>query len=185
MTTRGVGLTALKHHLIQIVDTLSRFRLPYMILGAFALSAWGRPRATLDLDFILQTTEIPVDLVGKLGELGFIYDEEWDRYNPMIRTFHKRFRSGRTAVDLLLIRDAHDSAAFSRRKRKRFNGKYIWFPSAEDLLVQKLKVGRPQDFIDANGIVERMQTKLDRRYLNKWARKLGLMAQLRHVLSRK
>ena len=87
--------------------------------------------------------------------------------------------------NLLLIRDAHDSAAFSRRKRKRFNGKYIWFPSAEDLLVQKLKVGRPQDFIDANGIVERMQTKLDRRYLNKWARKLGLMAQLSHVLSRK
>jgi hypothetical protein len=185
VTTRGVGPTVLKYQLIQIVDAFSRFRLPYMVIGAFALSAWGRPRATLDLDFILQTTEIPADLVGMLSGLSFVFDEEWDRYNRMIRGFHKRFRSGRTAVDLLLIRDAHDAAAFSRRKRKRFNGKYIWFPSAEDLLVQKLKVGRPQDFIDAGGIVERMRTKLDRRYLNKWARKLGLMAQLEHVLSRK
>jgi len=120
VTTRGVGPTVLKHHLIQIVDTLSRVRLPYMLIGAFALSAWGRPRATLDLDFILQTTEIPADLVGMLGELGFIFDKEWARYNPMIRGFHKRFRSGRTAVDLLLIRDAHDAAAFSAEKKKTF-----------------------------------------------------------------
>jgi hypothetical protein len=156
-----------------------------MVIGAIALSAWGRPRATLDLDFILQTAEIPANFLGKLEELGFVFDEEWDRYNPMIREFQKRFRSGRTAVDLLLIRDAHDAAAFSRRKRKRFDGKYIWFPSAEDLLVQKLKAGRPQDFIDAEGIVQRMHLKLDRRYLNKWATKLGLIAELNHVLSRK
>src|SRR5437763_631577 len=98
-------------------------------------------------------------------------------------SLHKRFRSGRTPVDLLLNRDAHDVSAFSRRKKKRFDGRYLWFPSAEDLLLQKLKVGRPQDFIDAAGIVQRMQGKLDLQYLNKWAGKLNITAELSHVLA--
>ena len=59
MSTRGASAAALKRHLIQIVDALSEARLSYMIIGAVALSAWGRPRATLDLDFIIRTPEIP------------------------------------------------------------------------------------------------------------------------------
>jgi hypothetical protein len=178
------GPAVLKRHLIQIVDVLSELRLPYMIIGAFALPAWGRPRATLDLDFIIQTPEVPEELVASLDGLGFRLDKKWDEYNPMIRAFHKRFRSGRVPVDVLLNRDAHDASAFKRRKRKRFDGRYLWFPSPEDLLLQKLKVGRPQDFVDAAGIVDRMSRKIDRRYLNTWARKLGLTAELAHVLSR-
>src|SRR5205823_307472 len=139
-----------------------------MVIGAFALSAWGRPRATLDLDFIIQASEVPESLIGIFTALGVRYDKEGDRYNPMIRAFHKRFRSGRIPVDILLSRDKHDLAAFARRRKKRFEGKYLWFPSAEDFLIQKLKVGRPQDFVDAAAIVERMGPGLDRKYLGGW-----------------
>ncbi len=183
MPNSGARAAVLKDCLIQIVDALRELRLPYMVIGAFALPAWGRPRATLDLDFIIQTGEVPKNLVTRLSDLGFHFDEEWDRYNPMIRAFHKRFRSGRIPVDVLLNRDEHDVAAFSRRKKKRFDSRYLWFPSAEDLLLQKLKVGRPQDFIDAAGIVERMRGRLDRRYLARWAKKLGITAELAHVSS--
>ncbi|HET9220757.1 MAG TPA: hypothetical protein VFR18_27505 [Terriglobia bacterium] len=183
MPNRGDSSAVLKHHLLQIVDALQELGLPYMVVGAFALTAWGRPRATLDLDFIIQTTEVPTNLVNKLGEAGFHFDETWDKYNPMIRTFHKRFRSGRTAVDMMLIRDEHDAIAFSRKKKKRLDGRYIWFPSAEDLLLQKLKVGRPQDFIDAAGIAERMRGRLNRRHLVRWATKLGVASELAHVLA--
>ena len=182
MPNRGDSGAVLKRRLIQIVDALCDLRVPYMVIGGFALPAWGRPRATLDLDFMIQTAEVPESLVTKLGALGFQFDKEWDRYNPMIRAFHKRFRLGRTPVDVSLSRDEHDAAAFSRRKKKRFDGRYLWFPSAEDLLLQKLKVGRPQDFIDAAGIVERMRGRLDQRYLAKWAKELGITAELAHVL---
>jgi hypothetical protein len=154
-----------------------------MLIGAFALSAWGRPRATLDLDFMIQTPEVPDTLIRKLSSLGFRFDKEWDRYNPMIRAFHKRFRSGRIPVDILLSRDEHDVTAFTRRRKKRFAGRYLWFPSAEDLLLQKLKVGRPQDFVDAAGIAERMSGSLDRKYLARWATKLGIRAEVAHILS--
>ena len=182
MPKPGPGPSVLKDKLLQIVDVLGELRLSYMVIGAFALAAWGRPRATLDLDFILQTTEIPDKLVQKLNDLGFRFDRTWDRYNPMIRAFHKRFRSGRIPVDLLLNRDEHDLASFGRRKKKRFNGRYLWFPSPEDLLLQKLKVGRPQDFVDAAGIVQRMRGRLDERYLGRWAKQLSLIDELSRVL---
>jgi hypothetical protein len=180
---RGDNSSVLKHHLLQIVDALRELGLPYMVVGAFALTAWGRPRATLDLDFIIQTREVPENLVHRLSQLGFHFDKAWDEYNPMIRAFQKRYRSGRTAVDVMLSRDEHDAASFSRKKRKRLEGRYIWFPSAEDSLLQKLKAGRPQDFLDAAGIVERMRGKLDSRYLARWATKLGLSSELAHVLA--
>jgi hypothetical protein len=183
LPNRRVNTSVLKHRLIQIVEALDGSG-SSMVIGAFALPAWGRPRATLDLDFIIQTTEVPEELVRKLADLGFHFDDQWDRYNPMIRTFHKRFRCGRTPVDLLLKRDEHDGSAFLRRRKKLFEGRYLWFPSAEDLLLQKLKVGRPQDFIDAVGIVERMRGRLDQRYLARWAKKLGITAELAHVNER-
>jgi len=183
--TRGAGPASLKNQLIEIVDALSEAGVPYMIIGAFALAAWGRPRATLDLDFMIQTSELPQELIRNLAGLGFHFDTRWERYNPMMRSFHKRFRSGRTAVDLLLNRDAHDQAAFSRRKRKRFDSRYLWFPSPEDLLLQKLKVGRPQDLIDAAGIIDRMGGRLNQRYLALWANKLGCANELAYVSSRK
>ena len=52
MSNRGARAAVLKDSLIQIVDALREIRVPYMVIGAFALPAWGRPRATLDLDFI-------------------------------------------------------------------------------------------------------------------------------------
>src|SRR5256885_2123281 len=105
MPQRGARTAVLKERLIQIVGVFGEIRLPYMVIGAFALAAWGRPRATLDLDFMIQAAELPKAFVRKLGDLGFQFDTEWERYNPMIRAFHKRFRSGRIPVDVLLNRD--------------------------------------------------------------------------------
>jgi hypothetical protein len=173
---------SLRSHLLQIVDVLRSLRLPYMVIGAFALPAWGRPRASLDLDFMIQTVQVPETLISKLHGLGYRIDEDWERYNPMIRSYQKRFRRGRIPVDILANRDKQDVAAFSRRKRKRFDSRFLWFPAPEDLLLQKLKVGRPQDLIDAAGIAERMRGRLDRAYLSRWAKVLGITAELTHVL---
>jgi hypothetical protein len=152
-----------------------------MVIGAFALAAWGQPRATMDFDIMIAGDAIPERLIHKLSKAGFEIDADWVQHNPMIRNLQTRFRSGRIALDILPARDAHDRAAFARRKRRRFNSYFLWFPSPEDLLLQKLKVGRPQDFSDAVGIVQRCSGKLDHRHLARWAMKLGITAELRHV----
>jgi hypothetical protein len=36
-----------------IVLAVRQVRIPYMLIGALALPVWGRPRATLDIDFMI------------------------------------------------------------------------------------------------------------------------------------
>ena len=161
---------------------MRKARVPYMLIGALALSAWGRPRATLDIDFMVLAAEIPEKLIDGLAALGFIRDSAWDRHNPFLKGIHARFHSARLILDVLLARDDHHYAAFKRRKKKNYKGSYIWLPSPEDLILLKLRAGRHADFEDVIGILQRAGRKLDLRYLSRWARRLGLVEELHYTL---
>ena len=63
------------------------------------------------------------------------------------------------------------------------DGRYYWVVAPEDFILQKLKVGRPRDFEDALAVLEHLGKKLDRRYLQRWADRIGVSAELRYILS--
>src|SRR6266566_4510070 len=107
----------LEEAFVAAISALRRSRIPYMVIGAFALSAWGRPRATLDFDIMIAADSIPERLVRNLLQARFKPDADWADHNPMLRGFQTRFRSGRAAVDILLPRDRHDRQAFEHRKK--------------------------------------------------------------------
>ncbi len=167
-----------------IVLAFRQVRIPYMLIGALALPVWGRPRATLDIDFMILAAEFPERLIVRLSALGFDRDVEWERLNPFLRGAHARFRSKILTVDILLRSNEHHENAFRRRCKKYHRGLYIWFPSAEDLILLKLKAGRPTDFDDVAGIVERVGDALDLGYLSGWARRLGIIEELNYVIDR-
>jgi hypothetical protein len=79
-------------------------------------------------------------------------------------------------------RDDHDRQAFRRRRRRRWEQHSYWFVSAEDLVLQKLKVGRPRDFEDAAGVIQRTGPALDAAYLRRWASRLGIAAEFEYML---
>jgi hypothetical protein len=165
-----------------VVSVLRGAKLPYMLIGALALPVWGRPRATLDIDFMIMTAEIPERLVKHLGRIGFELDFDWERENRFLKGVQSRFRSTTLTLDILLLKDSHHENAFRRRKRKRYGGMTIWFPSAEDLILLKLRAGRPTDFDDAAGVVNRVGKELDLHYLSTWARRLGIIEELNYVV---
>ncbi len=161
-----------------------RERVPYVLIGAWALAAWGRPRATADLDFLVLVNKEDLDrLSGRMTQAGMELDETWLEWNPMLRGFQLRFHSQGIMVDLLRPRDAHDRQIFQRKRKKRMDGRYYWVVSLEDFILQKLKVGRPRDFEDAVSVVDRLRSRLDREYLAHWARQLGVTEELDYLLS--
>ena len=105
------------------------------------------------------------------------------QWNPMLRGSQLRLRWGPITVDVLRARDDHDRGAFRRRRRRRWERHAYWFVAPEDLVLQKLKVGRPRDFEDAAGVVQRLGPALDAAYLRRWATRLGIAAELEYVLS--
>ena len=154
------------------------------MIGAWALGAWGRARATLDLDFLVMLDEEGLPrLEALMTQKGMVMDAAWQESNPMLRGSQVRFQFQGVAVDILRPRDAHDRQLFRRRRRKRLEGRYYWLVAPEDFILQKLKVGRPRDFEDVLTVLQRPGGKLDRAYLLRWGARLGVSSELRYVLT--
>lgn len=52
--------------LAAVIASLRSARVPYMIIGAWALAVWGRPRATMDLDFMIMVDDSGLDKLRDL-----------------------------------------------------------------------------------------------------------------------
>ena len=87
-------------------------------------------------------------------------------------------------MDILLKSDKHHEEEFRRRHKKRHRNMYIWFPSAEDLILLKLRAGRHTDLDDVVGILERVGDAIDFRYLSKWSRRMAVVDELNYVIGR-
>jgi hypothetical protein len=165
------------------VECLRRARVRYAIIGAWALSLWGKPRATADLDFLVLVKSKELErLSAFMTRAGMDVDEVWLQWNPLLRGSQVRFHHRGVTIDFLLPRDRHDQEVFRRRQKKRVEKRYYWVVSLEDFLLQKLKVGRPRDFEDALSVVERFREKLDQNYLVRWAARLRVSAELNYVM---
>src|SRR6266581_2771801 len=89
---------------------------PYCVIGALAVGAWGRPRATQDIDLLILLEEsTQPEFTGRLESAGFILDEEWARHNPMMKGRGMRLRHHSLPVDLMIPGDAQEREALTRR----------------------------------------------------------------------
>ena len=166
------------------VECFGRERVSYALIGAWALTVWGRPRATTDVDFLVVVNEEDLRrLAGRMSRAGMVMDETWRKWNPMLRAIQVRLRFHGVTVDVLRPRDAHDLQALKRRVKKRMEGRYYWVVAPEDLILQKLKVGRPRDFEDALSVLERSARLLNHAYLRRWARRLRVLEELDYILA--
>lgn len=182
---RQASSDPLEQTLQRVVRVLGKRRASYCVIGALALGAWGQPRTTQDLDLLTMLDGVKRSRVlADLQQNRFKLDTEWSKYNPMIRDWHFRLQHHGIPVDLLLPRDAHDLAVLERRRRKTLGSLRLWVISPEDLILHKLKAGRPRDFEDSLSVIIRQGKRLDLKYLNHWGGRLGLQEELTYLLSR-
>jgi hypothetical protein len=169
--------------LAAVVHSLGGTRVRYMIIGAWAVAVWGRPRATMDLDLMVMVDESGLDhLERDLIHQGFSADDAWLEWNPVLKSSQRRMQFRGVTVDLMRPRDIQDDQALKRRKRKMLAERFSWFIAPEDLILQKLKVGRPRDIEDALSVVARSRKLLDFKYLDRWAKRLDLRAEVDFLL---
>lgn len=165
------------------VSLFRRYRVPHMLFGALALPVWGEIRATTDIDFMAGCSPQRLDRFAEEAEkVGLIRDRLWEERNPLACGWMVRLAINRVTVDISLPRDRHDATALERRKIRNFAGVRLSVVSAEDLILQKLKAGRPKDFDDASSIVDRQGLQLDFNYVSKWSRWLGITEEMNFIL---
>lgn len=169
--------------LAETVKIFSAARFKYMLIGAVAVDVWGRPRTTLDLDFAVLADKNELEILKQIAvRSGYKVDRKWERHNPMAKDFQTRLSKCGIAVDILIPRDEHDVQALSNKKKKRLDNLSFFIVAPDDLILQKLKVGRPKDFEDALSVLIRSEKLVDQKYLRKWASKLGITEELDYIL---
>lgn len=157
---------------------------PYCVIGALAVGAWGRPRATKDIDLLILLEEsTQPEFTAWLGSAGFTLDEAWARQNPLMQGRGIRLRHRSHPVDLMIPGDAHEREALTRRVSLTIEGLPVWMASPEDLILLKLKACRDHDLVDAQSVVHQQAARLDLNYLWNWADRLHLQSELHYVLS--
>ena len=186
MTDQPLDITAF---LKLILDALKASKVEYLIGGAIAEWAWGEPRATQDLDIVIN---LPVKAIGKFSKelekrnmlvpADIILDTMMeDRADIPLNAIH--MYSGLKA-DLYLMRDGDElrQSAFQRRLLVDYGPPIgeVYVHSPEDLILYKLMYlglsGQPKHARDIAAILKAKKDQLDYGYIESWVVRLGLIS---------
>ncbi len=147
--------------LLSVARALDRTRVPYALVGGYAVALHGAVRGTVDVDLVIRSRESDfVRAERALKTLGlqsrlpvtasevFCYREEyirnrdltaWSFINPVLPS---------EIVDVILTEDLAKMSV----KKVKVGGQTVRVASIEDLVRMKRASGRPQDLEDVEAL---------------------------------
>ena len=177
----------------QLLTALRSTATPYAFMGALGAIAWGRPRATTDLDLVVvcdaeqfRTLEAallsaglergkgvgPADAADPLDDIAVF----WAGPKPAVR------------VDLFIAKLDFEREVVSSALEAQLFGAPVKVARPEAMLVYKLLASRPKDLIDVESILEsRAQAghAIDWDLTRRWAEVWGIAEGVDALRSRK
>lgn len=180
--------------LVKVANILERLDIDYFVTGGMAISVWGRPRATFDIDIVVELIEPKVrSLAQALREISNAgYIDEIAAKQSILRHGEFNFIDSDTGLKVdfwVTQKDALSRLKLKRKKQKVIDGQKVYFISPEDLILSKLewykKSESTRQLEDVESILKISSSKLDMKYLKGWAIKLGVAETLEKLLTKK
>ncbi|MFH1968598.1 MAG: hypothetical protein ABIJ84_04385 [bacterium] len=175
--------------LLKIVKKrLDKAHIEYMVSGGVAVSFWGFPRTTHDIDIVIEAQGKDKNKIIKLFEKDFyISDKAVEEAIKNRFTFNIIDNKSGLKIDFWLIkRDAFGKSEFSRKLKEKMFGENIFMISPEDLILCKLlgykEMQSHRRLDDAKSILA--TTKVDMNYIKKWAEKHGTIDILQDLIEK-
>ena len=81
----------------------------------------------------------------------------------------------------LLSDDPHYQERFRWRVSHPLLGRNVWFPTPEDVVITKLRWGRPKDGDDVRDVIAVQADNLDWGYIHSWCDRHGTRALLEQI----
>ena len=163
-----------------LIGILEEIRVPYMVMGGFAVCHWAVERATFDVDFTISLEDKDrTKLFDALDARGYTVPDPYRKgFTDQVKEFREFkvqwYAGGRSwDADFFLITVPYQEEAFSRRVRVRLLGLDVWLISAEDLILHKLYAGRPKDIADVVDVLSLARTDLA--YIRRWAERMKVV----------
>lgn len=151
------------------------------LVGGLAVTVWGEPRTTYDIDFVVTSDVAGVARLKDAIEstdlfLGEPEELKLQRLSIVRALIPTKDRSDAIVVDFLCVDAEFAQSLLNRRILVPFAGEHLPVASPEDMLILKLQSGRGKDLDDARGILREQGRDLDRAYLQSWIDRFELRA---------
>lgn len=164
-----------------VLTSLEKVSVDYMVVGSVASMIYGEPRLTKDMDVVIEVQPTGMDLLyGAFPEKDYyVPPKEILQAEITARgQFNLIHHASGLKIDLIIRKNSpHAIEEFQRRQKKPFGDRFDAFVAApEDVIIKKLgyfrEGGSEKHLNDIRGILA--HTEIDRSYLERWIRDLGL-----------
>ena len=171
-------LSAILQRIVAILDEAS---IPYMLTGSLAAAFYATPRATQDIDLVLEISPEQVGMLTAQLESAGLYVSS-DAAQEAIRhegQFNAIDPDTGWKVDFIVRKSrAFSIKEFGRRQSQNVLGMGLFLVSPEDLIIAKLEWARKGQselqLKDVQGILRNSESDLNRTYVEHWIGELGL-----------
>lgn len=161
-----------------------------MLVGAFSSNAYGYPRATKDADIVIEYEEGVLKRICESLGSDFKLDPQTG-FELMTGSIRNIITYSPTKFEIELFRlskDPHHQERFNRRRRLPLPDLQIEavIPTAEDVVIQKLRWQRDKDIADVRIVIAVQAARLDWSYIQHWTDQHGttnLLNRLKSELS--
>lgn len=170
--------------LLKIISSfLDKNKIPYMLTGALSVVYYGRPRASHDIDFVVEIEKKDIKRVlNAFKTLSAEYLVQQDAIKEAVKNrgmFNVIYLPIYIKLDFwLLTNEPFDHERFRRRQRIKLLGKNMTLSTPEDTIIQKLRWYKEapieKHLVDAAFVYKIQKESLDKSYLDFWIKKLKL-----------
>lgn len=177
--------------LIKVVSELDKLSIPYFITGSIASTIQGEPRATHDIDLVVNINTSQITKLSHVFDMPDYYLDEDAAQDALEKNsmFNLIDINSGDKIDFwILTNDAFDQSRFKRRVKINVFNRQLYVSSPEDTILMKLKWARlsggsEKQLNDCRSIYEFQQDNLDLNYLDFWIAKLDLVDLWKRVIS--
>lgn len=162
----------------RITGVLDKAGVPYMITGALSVIFYGRPRASHDIDLVIEAQKKDFPKIkqafSSLIEEFLVDIEAIGDAIAQKQSFNIVHLQSLLKIDFWLLKDEeYDKKRFERRKKIKVFGREMYFSTPEDTILIKLlwykQTKIEKHLIDAAFVYRVQEKKLDKGYLEEWA----------------
>ena len=172
---------------VKVIDALQSLGISYILVGSLSSNYYGVARATKDAYLVVQLgSESVRRLADHLGP-PFVLDPQMSFETITMTTRHiLTLVEIPFTIELFhLSEDAHDQERFRRRRQVSMNDRHVSLPTAEDVIITKLRwclrSPRSKDWDDVRNVIAVQGEAIDWEYVYSWCDRHGTRAILDEI----
>ena len=169
---------------VAVLDALASQGIPFMVVGSISVIYWSFPCGATEPDLVIDLGDGSLALLMRALGPGFRLDPQMS-FETVTMTGRNEItvRDSAFSIEFFhLSRDAHDQERFRRRVSARILNRDAFVPTAEDVIITKLRWARPKDREDLRNVIAvQGDERIDWAYVHGWTNQHGTTALLDEI----